>query len=120
VRISLAARKSKSAVWIAAFVAAIAACRGARDAAAPGEGESTYAGQGKRLEYCCVHETARPSSPAKAYPYCESRVFACTADDREYKSTRAVPFDARWTDEIRRARRAGWCCYSWRVRQEQD
>jgi hypothetical protein len=123
VRNSLAARSTKSALCIAVLATALASCRGSRDAAAPGEGESTVAGPGKRLEYCCVHEEARPSSPAaRAYPTCESRVFTCTSDDGEYKSTRPLPFDARWTDEIRRVRRAGWCCYSWRVAlpQEQD
>jgi hypothetical protein len=121
VRISFAAHASKSALWIAVCGTALVACRGARDAAAPGEPESTVAGPGKRLEYCCVHESPRPSAPAaRAYPNCESRVFTCTSDDGEFKSKRPLPFDPRWTDEIRRARRSGWCCYSWRVAQEQD
>jgi hypothetical protein len=96
--------------------AGVASCRGARDAAAPGEAQSTYAGAGNRLAYCCVRETEHPSAPAQgAYAHCESKVAVCKSDDGEFKSTGAVPIDSKWTDEIRRARRASWCCYSWKV-----
>lgn len=98
-------------------VVVLGSCRGPRDAATSGEPQSTYAGSGNRLAYCCGHEMGRPSSPAAApYAHCEQRIAACKSDDGELKSTGAVPFDATWTEEIRRARRApSWCCYSWTV-----
>lgn len=121
VRISYAARRLGCALSVALCGAPVASCRGARDAAAPGEGQSTYAGAGNRLAYCCVHETPRPSSPAAGvYAHCESKVLACKSDDGERKSTGPVPIDVRWTDEIRRARRASWCCYSWKVPKDRD
>jgi hypothetical protein len=101
--------------------AASASCRGARDAAAPGEGESTYAGQGKQLAYCCVQEAPHPSSPAAgAYAHCETKLAACKSDDGEFKSRGAVPLDRKWTSEIRKARRSSWCCYSWKVPKDHD
>jgi hypothetical protein len=118
VRISFAARTSRCTLSVALVAMALASCRGARDAAAPGEGQSTYAGQGNRLAYCCIHEERRPSSPAAgAYAHCESAVRACTSDDGEFKSPGSVRLDTTWSDEIRRARRASWCCYSWKVPQ---
>ena len=101
--------------------AAIASCRGSRDAAAPGEGQSTYAGAGNRLAYCCVHESAHPASPAPgAYAHCEAKIAACKSDDGEFKSKGSVAIDTAWSDEIRRARRASWCCYSWKVPKEHE
>jgi hypothetical protein len=120
VQIASAARSSVVAAAIASCAIALASCRGAHDAAAPGQEQSTYAGEGNRLAYCCLHEERRPSSPARGYPRCESRVAACSSDDREFKSPGAVPFDAHWTNEIRRARRAEWCCYSWKVPKEHE
>jgi hypothetical protein len=110
-------------VWATAITSCaivLVSCRGARDAAAPGEEQSTYAGEGNRLAYCCVHEEKHPSSPAGRYPHCESRVAACKSDDRDFKSPGAVAFDGTWTGEIRRARRSAWCCYSWKVPEEHE
>jgi hypothetical protein len=119
-RISRAARRLGCALPIA-WCAAVVSCRGARDAAAPGEGQSTYAGAGNRLAYCCAHETPHPSSPAAgAYAHCESKVAACKSDDGEFQSRGVVRIDTRWSDEIRRARGGSWCCYSWRVPNDHD
>jgi hypothetical protein len=116
VRISLAARGWWLALGLASCAIVLASCHSARDAAAPGEEQSTYAGAGNQLAYCCVHEKAHPSSPGTgAYGHCEAQVAACTSDDGEFKSTGTVRLDPTWTDEIRRARRASWCCYSWKV-----
>jgi hypothetical protein len=118
---SLAVRRSRWALWIASCAIVLASCRGARDAAAPGEAESTYAGAGNRLAYCCTRESPRPASPAAgAYAHCESQVAACTSDDGDFKSPGAVPFDPTWTGEIRYARRANWCCYSWKVPKDHE
>ena len=85
-----------------------AACGGgAKEAAPSGEPQSTYAGSGKRLAYCCRREAKKQ---------CAQEVASCSSDDGEYKSEKAVPYDEKWTKEIRHARRAEtWCCYSWTI-----
>jgi hypothetical protein len=121
VRISLAARGAWLALELASCAIVLASCRGAHDAAAPGEAQSTYAGSGNQLAYCCAREKEHPSSPGSgAYGHCEAQVASCTSDDGEFKSAGPVPLDPTWTDEIRRARRASWCCYSWKVPKDHE